>query len=109
MPSRRAKFDQFPFWPALVSDLSARDIDKATRKELSREERGKQGAQSKERVLVKFFESGEYSWIPRNKVCNYRPGSTAPDGGRKINNDPEFQEAVLEAQQYLDSVEGEGF
>jgi hypothetical protein len=76
-------------------------------------------------VLVKFFDTGDYSWIPHNKVCKYRFGSTAPDAPGKASkvkggaaaaaaeaaangasdpNDPSYIQAVMDAQTYLSSL-----
>jgi hypothetical protein len=83
-----AKFDAFPFWPALMSDMTAADIEL--------------------HVLVKFFESADYSWIPKDNVAAYKPGTAAPDGGRgaEINADSQYRQAIREAQAYLDSRSG---
>ena len=56
---------------------------------------------SNAQVLVRFFDTGDYSWVPRNKVCNYRFGSTAPDAGQAAIKDQSYLTAVDEAQQYL--------
>jgi hypothetical protein len=59
-------------------------------------------------VLVKFFDTGDYSWIPRNNVCPYRYGSTAPDAGKGKKNesagDPSYARAIRGAQKYLSSL-----
>jgi hypothetical protein len=59
-------------------------------------------------VLVKFFDTGDYSWIPRNNVCPYRYGSTAPDAGKGKKNesagDPSYARAIRDAQKYLSSL-----
>ena len=151
-----AKFESFPFWTALVTELHGnKDIDAETRKELDEQAgmtttKGKggkkqaSGANKKElvrairraylthtyrihasvhltcfntiayinasptiQVLVKFFDTGDYSWIPRNKVCPYKYGSIAPDAGKgKKNtaaNDPSYLRAIELAQEYLSS------
>ena len=81
-------------------------------------------------VLVKFFDTGDYSWIPRNKVCPYRYGSAAPvrhcgpkparhalsvrhsygqDAGSGKSGgggagDPSYARAVRDAQRYLEGA-----
>ena len=81
---------------------------------------------------MKFFDTGDYSWIPRNKVQKYRYGSIAPDAsaapgktkskskgsaaaaaaaaatqaanGGVDPNDPSYIQAIKDAQNYLSTM-----